>query len=55
MRGEFAVHEDLTGATAVLVDDVFHTGMTMSAVGSAVMEAGAAWACGLVAVRTMRR
>jgi pyrimidine operon attenuation protein/uracil phosphoribosyltransferase len=55
MRGVFAVHEDLTGATAILVDDVFRTGMTMSAVGSAVREAGATRVGGLVAVRTMRR
>jgi hypothetical protein len=52
--GEFVILEDLTGATAVLVDDVFRTGTTMSAVGSAVTAAGAARACGLVAVRTMR-
>jgi hypothetical protein len=52
--GEFAVLEDLTGTTAVLVDDVFHTGRTMSAVGSTVTAAGTARACGLVAVRTMR-
>jgi hypothetical protein len=51
----FFVAEDLAGATALIVDDVFHTGRTMSAVGSAVMRAGASWACGLVAVRTMRR
>ncbi len=51
---EFAVLEDLTGTTAVLVDDVFRTGTTMSAVGSAVTAAGAARACGLVAVRTIR-
>jgi hypothetical protein len=53
--GEFAVHEDLTGTTAMLVDDVFRTGMTMSAVAAAVMAAGASRACGLLAVRTMRR
>jgi pyrimidine operon attenuation protein/uracil phosphoribosyltransferase len=53
--GEFAVHEELTGTTAVIVDDVFRTGTTMSAVAAAVKAAGAARACGLVAVRTMRR
>jgi len=52
---EFSVAENLTGATALIVDDVFRTGRTMSAVGSAVIRAGAARACGLVAVRTMRR
>ena len=53
--GEFSVSEDLTGATVLIVDDVFRTGRTMSAAGSAVKRAGAAWACGIVAVRTMRR
>lgn len=51
----FSVAEDLAGATALIVDDVFRTGRTMSAVGSAVMRAGASRACGLAAVRTMRR
>ena len=55
MRSAFSVAENLSGATALIVDDVFHTGGTMSAVGSAVMRAGASRACGLVAVRTMRR
>lgn len=55
VSGEFTVAEDLTGATALIVDDVFHTGRTMSAVGSAVNRAGTARACGLVAVRTRRR
>jgi pyrimidine operon attenuation protein/uracil phosphoribosyltransferase len=52
---EFSVAEDLRGATALIVDDVFHTGRTMSAVGSALRRAGAAQACGLAAVRTVRR
>lgn len=52
---EFSVTEDLTGATVLIVDDVFHTGRTMSAVGSAVKRAGAARTCGVVAVRTVRR
>lgn len=43
----FSVSEDLSGSTALVVDDVFHTGGTMSAVGSAVMRAGASRACGL--------
>jgi hypothetical protein len=50
-----SVTEDLSGCTALIIDDVFRTGRTMSAVGSAVMRAGAIRACGLVAVRTMRR
>lgn len=52
--GDFSVTEDLRGRTALVVDDVFRTGRTMSAVGSAVIEAGATRACGLAAVRTMR-
>jgi len=55
VRSAFSVAENLSGATALIVDDVLHTGGTMSAVGSAVMRAGASRACGLVAVRTMRR
>lgn len=54
-RGEFLVEADLTGASAMIVDDVFRTGGTMSTVGSAALKAGAARASGLVAVRTMRR
>ncbi len=54
MWDDFSVAEDLTGATALIVDDVFRSGRTMSAVGSAAIRAGAAQACGLVAVRTMR-
>jgi adenine/guanine phosphoribosyltransferase-like PRPP-binding protein len=52
---EFFVDEKLTGVTALIVDDVFRTGKTMSAVGSAMVRAGAAQAYGLVAVRTLRR
>jgi len=51
----FSVADNLSGATALIVDDVLHTGGTMSAVGSAVMRVSASRACGLVAVRTMRR
>jgi phosphoribosylpyrophosphate synthetase len=55
IRDEFSIASDLSGATAVIIDDVFRTGGTMSAVGSAAVKAGATRACGLVAVRTMRR
>lgn len=52
---DFFVDEGLTGVTVLILDDVFRTGRTMSAVASATVRAGAARACGLVAVRTMRR
>jgi hypothetical protein len=55
LQSAFSVEENLSGARALIVDDVLHTGGTMSAVGSAVMRAGASRACGLVAVRTLRR
>lgn len=51
----FSVTQNLAGAAALIVDDVFRTGRTMSAAGSAVMRAGASRACGLAAVRTIRR
>ncbi|HET7014348.1 MAG TPA: phosphoribosyltransferase [Streptosporangiaceae bacterium] len=55
LLGTFSVEEHLSGARALIVDDVLHTGGTMSAVGSAVMRAGASQASGLAAVRTLRR
>ena len=53
--GQFAVPQSLAGKAAVIIDDVFRTGRTMSATGSAVRRAGATCAFGLTAVRTMRR
>jgi hypothetical protein len=53
LRDEFSVAADLTGSIALVVDDVFRSGGTMSAVGSAAVQAGAR-VHGLVAVRTVR-
>lgn len=54
LRDEFSVTENLAGAIVLIVDDVFRTGGTMSAVGLAAVQAGAAQAYGLVGVRTLR-
>jgi hypothetical protein len=51
---EFSLAQDLAGAVVLIVDDVLHTGATMSAVASAAMQAGATRTCGLVAARTVR-
>lgn len=51
----FSIAQNLSGANALIIDDVLRTGGTMSAVGSAAIRAGASQACGLVAVRTLRR
>jgi adenine/guanine phosphoribosyltransferase-like PRPP-binding protein len=54
MHQEFEVTQDLSGTTALVVDDVFRTGGTISATAMAVVKAGAGYVCGLVAVRTAR-
>ncbi len=51
---EFTITDNLAGMRALIVDDVFRSGRTMSAVANAVREAGVARVCGLAAVRTMR-
>jgi pyrimidine operon attenuation protein/uracil phosphoribosyltransferase len=54
LRGEFTITDDLAGKRALIVDDVFRSGRTMSAVANATREADVATVCGLAAVRTMR-
>jgi adenine/guanine phosphoribosyltransferase-like PRPP-binding protein len=54
LRGEFSIPANLAGAVVLIVDDVFRSGGTLSSVALAAQRAGAARACGLVAVRTMR-
>lgn len=51
---EFTITHGLVGTRALIVDDVFRSGRTMSAVAIAAREAGAPMVCGLAAVRTMR-
>lgn len=52
--GQFAMPEVVVGS-ALVIDDVYHTGGTMSAVAHAARVAGADAVYGLTAVRTMRR
>jgi predicted amidophosphoribosyltransferase len=54
LRHEFSVHEDLVGARALIVDDVFQSGTSMAAVAAVIRGAGAVEVYGLSAVRTMR-
>jgi predicted amidophosphoribosyltransferase len=54
LRNEFSVHQDLSGACALIVDDVFRSGTSMAAVARVVRGAGAIEVSGVCAVRTMR-
>jgi hypothetical protein len=51
----FAIDEDLTGHTVLVVDDVFHTGCTMRGVARAARSAGASTVLGLTGARNWRR
>ncbi|MGK3199921.1 ComF family protein [Amycolatopsis sp. MEPSY49] len=50
----FAIDEDLTGRTVLVVDDVFHTGCTMRGVARAARLAGASTVLGLTGARNWR-
>jgi hypothetical protein len=51
----YAIDEDLSGCTVLIVDDVYHTGHTMAGVARAARGAGATTVLGVVAARARRR
>jgi hypothetical protein len=55
LSGEFIVGPEVHGKVVIVIDDVFHTGITMSAVAKAARDAGAVAVLGLVGARTLRR
>jgi predicted amidophosphoribosyltransferase len=55
LDGEFTVTQRLDGQRVLIADDVFRSGMSMSAVAAAARDAGALRIYGICGVRTMRR
>ncbi len=55
VSGRFYVECSIRGRTALIVDDVFHSGASMREVARAAISAGASTVYGVCAVRTMRR
>lgn len=55
LAGQFSIANDLQGQTALIVDDVFHSGASMGEVARAARDAGAKRVLGICAVRTRRR
>lgn len=53
VRAAFACHQDLTGATVLLVDDVMTTGATLNELGGTLRSRGAARVLCCVAARTL--
>jgi len=51
--GDYTIDTDLSGMRVVVVDDVFDTGTTLSAVAQAALQAGADECVGLVAARRL--
>lgn len=54
VRDDFELSEDV-GGPVVLVDDVFHTGVTLESAGLAARRAGATGVMALTAARTLRK
>lgn len=55
LAGQFSVAEDLQGQTALIIDDVFHSGASIGETARAARAAGANRVFGICAVRTRRR
>ncbi|MGH3851948.1 MAG: ComF family protein [Pseudonocardiaceae bacterium] len=55
LAGQFSVSHDLRGRTALIVDDVFHSGASMGETARAARDAGANRVIGICAVRNRRR
>lgn len=55
LSNEFSVGQRLDGQQVLVVDDVFQTGTSMSAVASAARQSGAAKIYGICGVRTLKR
>jgi predicted amidophosphoribosyltransferase len=55
LAGQFSVTNALQGHTALIVDDVFHSGASMGEAARAARAAGANRVLGICAVRTRRR
>jgi hypothetical protein len=55
LAGQFSIAKDLQGHTALIVDDVFHSGASMGEAARAARAAGANRVLGICAVRTRRR
>jgi hypothetical protein len=55
LENQFSVPVDLAQQAVLIVDDVFQSGASMSAVASAARRSGACFVSGITCVRTMRR
>jgi predicted amidophosphoribosyltransferase len=55
LAGQFSIASDLRGQTALIVDDVFHSGTSMGEAARAARAAGANRVLGICAVRNRRR
>lgn len=55
LAGQFSIANDLQGQTALIVDDVFHSGASMGEAARAARAAGANRVFGICAVRNRRR
>lgn len=55
LAGQFSIAHDLRGRTALIVDDVFHSGANMGETARAARDAGANRVLGICAVRNLRR
>lgn len=55
LTGQFSITNNLENQTALIVDDVFHSGASMGETARAARDAGARSVLGICAVRTRRR
>lgn len=55
LAGQFSIAHDLQGRTALIVDDVFQSGVSMGETARAARAAGANRVLGICAVRTLRK